>query len=277
MSVTQAVMVCIFAYGQTGSGKTHTMLGKPGDHGMIPRAMDFLFATSNAMKAQGWQFEMRAAMLEIYNEEYKDLLGRGPPNGKKHSVTHSAQSTTVSYLEWVDVSKPQRVASLLASAMQQRAVGATAVNEHSSRSHFVFMLQIVGTNEAQGTEVHGQLNLIDLAGSERLKSSLATGDRLKETQNINKSLSALGDVIMALANKEQHVPYRNSKLTYLLQQSLGGDAKTLMFVNIAPSLESAQESLCSLRFAAKVNSCEIGVAKKNVSTLSHSRTISSFV
>ncbi len=154
-SAMDGYKVCIFAYGQTGSGKTHTMLGRPGDHGMIPRAMDMLFSTSNALGKQGWKFELRASMLEIYNEEYKDLLGKGPPAGKKHQVTHTPLGTTVSFLEVVDVTKPQKVASLLERAMQQRAVGATAVNEHSSRSHFVFMLQIDGVNEQRQQEVHG--------------------------------------------------------------------------------------------------------------------------
>lgn len=264
-SALDGYKVCIFAYGQTGSGKTHTMLGTPEERGMIPRAMDQIFASSAAMEAQGWSFDMRASMLEIYNEEYKDLLGKALPAGKKHQVSHDDKGiTSVSFLEGVDVRRPGRVADLLARAMRQRAVGATATNEHSSRSHMVFTLAITGTNAASGQEVHGVLNLIDLAGSERLSKSLAQGDRLKETQAINKSLSALGDVIMALANKEPHIPYRNSKLTYLLQPCLGGDAKTLMFVNVAPVPEAANESLCSLRFAAKVNACEVGTARRNV-------------
>lgn len=263
-SALDGYKVCIFAYGQTGSGKTHTMLGTQQDRGMIPRAMDQIFASSAAMEAQGWSFDMKASMLEIYNEEYKDLLSKALPAGKKHQVSHDDKGvTSVSFLEGIDVRRPGRVADLLARAMRQRAVGATATNEHSSRSHMVFTLTITGTNAASGQQVHGVLNLIDLAGSERLSKSLAQGDRLKETQAINKSLSALGDVIMALANKEPHVPYRNSKLTYLLQPCLGGDAKTLMFVNVAPVPEAANESLCSLRFAAKVNACEVGTARRN--------------
>ncbi|KAK9832155.1 hypothetical protein WJX74_000861 [Apatococcus lobatus] len=252
-SALDGYRVCIFAYGQTGSGKTHTMLGSPADRGMIPRAMDQLFASAAAMKEQGWTFEMQASMLEIYNEEYKDLLGKGPPAGKKHQVAHDEDGgTSITFAEALDVSGPDAVASLLKQAMRQRAVGATAMNERSSRSHMVFALRLRGTNATTGIQAHGVLNLIDLAGSERLSKSLACGDRLKETQAINKSLSALGDVIMALANKESHVPYRNSKLTYLLQPCLGGDSKTLMFVNVAPSADAAAESLCSLRFAAKL-------------------------
>eukprot|EP00887_Chlorella_sp_A99_P000452 scaffold17.g452.t1 len=269
--------VCIFAYGQasegrgggvTGSGKTHTMMGKPepNDLGVIPRAMDQVFATSAALGQQGWRYEMRAAMMEVYNEELRDLLGKGPPAGKKHQVSHDDKgNTSVSYLELVDVSTPDAVRGLLDRAMRQRSVAATAMNEQSSRSHMVFMLSIEGANEGTGQRVRGALNLIDLAGSERLARSGAEGQRLKETQAINKSLSALGDVIAALGNKEAHVPYRNSKLTHLLQQSLGGaSSKTLMFVNVAPSAASVGETLCSLRFAAKVNATEIGTARRQI-------------
>lgn len=258
--------VCIFAYGQTGSGKTYTMLGDADNRGIIPRAMGQVFTTSQGLAQQGWKFTMQACMLEIYNEEYKDLLAKKKlPEGKKHQVVHDANgSTSVSDLTLVDVSSPDKVEELLKEAMEKRSVGVTQMNEQSSRSHMVFTLKIDGSNESSQLKVQGVLNLIDLAGSERVKESGATGVRLKEAQNINKSLSALGDVIMALANKADHIPFRNSKLTWLLQPCLGGDAKTLMFVNVSPSRDFAQESLCSLRFAAKVNSCEIGVARRNV-------------
>ncbi|XP_049989941.1 kinesin-like protein KIFC1, partial [Alexandromys fortis] len=149
-----------------------------------------------------------------------------------------------------------QVEALLHLARQNRAVARTAQNERSSRSHSVFQLQISGEHAARGLQCGAPLNLIDLAGSERLDPGLALGpgerDRLRETQAINSSLSTLGLVIMALSNKESHVPYRNSKLTYLLQNSLGGSAKMLMFVNISPLEENVSESLNSLRFASKV-------------------------
>lgn len=251
--------VCIFAYGQTGSGKTFTMLGNHENPGMIPRAMHQVFDCSKKLEVQGWSFAMQASMLEIYNEDYKDLLAKKKSaEGKKHNVVHDANGVTnVSDLTLVDVSKPDRVDELLKEAMDKRSVGFTQLNEQSSRSHMVFTLRIDGYNASTEVKVQGVLNLIDLAGSERVKESGATGQRLKEAQAINKSLAALGDVIMALANKNDHIPFRNSKLTWLLQPCLGGDAKTLMFVNVAPSKEFAQESLCSLRFAAKVNACEI--------------------
>jgi len=272
-SALDGYKVCIFAYGQTGSGKTYTMLGRPDEahhKGLIPRSLEQIFKSSQTLRSQGWNFKMQASMLEIYNETIRDLANSRTYShdaGKQHVVKHDANGNTfVSDLTIVEVTSWEEVSSLLQQAAQSRTVGKTAMNEQSSRSHCVFTLRIAGVNENTEQHVHGVLNLVDLAGSERLSRSGATGERLKETQAINKSLSSLGDVILAIANKEQHIPYRNSKLTYLLQPCLGGDSKTLMFVNISPDPKSFGESLCSLRFAAKVNACEIGVPRRQTNS-----------
>ncbi|MFS7921149.1 putative minus-end-directed kinesin ATPase [Helianthus anomalus] len=210
-------------------------------------------------------------MLEIYNETIRDLLTINRPGSteartKQYVIKHDANGNThVSDLTVVDVRSSREVSFLLNRAAQSRSVGMTQMNEQSSRSHFVFTMRITGVNESTEQQVHGVLNLIDLAGSERLSKSGSTGDRLKETQAINKSLSSLSDVIFALAKKEEHVPFRNSKLTYLLQPCLGGDSKTLMVVNVSPAPSSINESLCSLRFAARVNACEIGTPRRQTS------------
>ncbi|CAL1354388.1 unnamed protein product [Linum trigynum] len=272
-SALDGYKVCIFAYGQTGSGKTYTMMGKPGQpeqKGLIPRTLEQIFQTREALKLQGWKYEMQVSMLEIYNETIRDLLSTnrdsfrdGTPNGKQYAIKHDLNgNTTVSDLTVVDVRSSREVSYLLDRAAHSRSVGKTQMNEQSSRSHFVFTLRISGVNESTEQQVQSVLNLIDLAGSERLSKSGSTGDRLKETQAINKSLSSLSDVIFALAKKEDFVPFRNSKLTYLLQPCLGGDSKTLMFVNISPEASSSGESLCSLRFASRVNACEIGVPRR---------------
>lgn len=277
-SALDGYKVCIFAYGQTGSGKTYTMMGRPEtseQKGLMPRSLEQIFQTSQSLEVQGWKYKMQASMLEIYNETIRDLLSTSRSNGldmsraengvpgKQYTIKHDANGNThVSDLTVVDVCSIKEISSLLQQAAQSRSVGRTQMNEQSSRSHFVFTLRISGVNESTEQQVQGVLNLIDLAGSERLSRSGATGDRLKETQAINKSLSSLADVIFALAKKEDHVPFRNSKLTYLLQPCLGGDSKTLMFVNISPDPSSLGESLCSLRFAARVNACEIGIPRR---------------
>ncbi|ORX94060.1 kinesin-domain-containing protein [Basidiobolus meristosporus CBS 931.73] len=260
--------VCIFAYGQTGSGKTFTMEGP--DHpnkenmGMIPRAVMQIYETATALEEKGWKYTMEGQFVEIYNEAIHDLLGAGEV-GKKHDIRHLPNGKTIlTDVTTLMLDTPDKVSELMKKAGQNRAVAATQCNDRSSRSHSVFTLRLTGNNTLTGEVSEGILNLIDLAGSERLSSSKATGDRLKETQAINKSLSSLGDVIYALANKESHIPYRNSKLTYLLQNSLGGNSKTLMFVNISPLPSNFGETLCSLRFATKVNNCQIGTARKVV-------------
>lgn len=275
-SALDGYKVCIFAYGQTGSGKTHTMMGTPGsydDKGLIPRSLEQIFEARQKLKEQGWKYEMQVSMLEIYNETIRDLLSSNKStstessgNKQQYAIKHDANGNThVSDLTIVDVRSSKEVSFLLNRAAQSRSVGRTQMNEQSSRSHFVFTLRISGVNETMEQQVQGILNLIDLAGSERLSKSGSTGDRLRETQAINKSLSSLSDVIFALAKKEEHIPFRNSKLTYLLQPCLGGDSKTLMVVNVSPAPSSVNESLCSLRFAARVNACEISIPRRQTS------------
>ncbi|KAM7504113.1 hypothetical protein LguiB_003017 [Lonicera macranthoides] len=286
-SALDGYKVCIFAYGQTGSGKTHTMMGKPGitdQKGLIPRSLEQIFETRQNLQSQGWKYEMQVSMLEIYNETIRDLLSTNRSSsdvsrlensvgGKQYAIKHDANGNThVSDLTIFDVRSTREVSFLLDRAAQSRSVGKTQMNEQSSRSHFVFTLRISGVNEGTDQQVQGVLNLIDLAGSERLSKSGSTGDRLKETQAINKSLSSLSDVIFSLGKKEEHVPFRNSKLTYLLQPCLGGDSKTLMFVNVSPDPSSVSESLCSLRFAARVNACEIGIPRRQTNMRSSSES-----
>ncbi|PIA17526.1 kinesin-domain-containing protein [Coemansia reversa NRRL 1564] len=275
--------VCIFAYGQTGSGKTHTMQGPDALSandmdssvlGVIPRAVKQIYENTSKLAERGWEYSLEGQFLEIYNETIQDLLApatRNSQNGEKQTKLDIYQDseghTRVKNVTTVNVDSAGRVHWLLARAAENRTVAATNCNERSSRSHSVFTLYLRGKNSLTGESSSGVLNLIDLAGSERLSSSGSSGDRLKETQAINKSLACLGDVIAALAKGNRHIPYRNSKLTHLLQESLGaGNSKTLMFVCVNPSPSSSQESLCSLQFATKVNSCQIGTARRQGAT-----------
>ena len=157
------------------------------------------------------------------------------------------------------------IESHLATADSNRASACTNMNEHSSRSHMILCVYVQCTNLITGVVSRGKLNLVDLAGSERVNKSGAQGQAMKEAQNINKSLSALGDVIQARGAKQAHVPFRNSTLTYLLQDSLSQDSKTLMFVCISPVLYNSEESFCSLNFASRVRAVELGKAAKNIS------------
>ncbi|KAJ7022667.1 kinesin-domain-containing protein [Mycena alexandri] len=273
-SCTDGYNVCIFAYGQTGSGKSWTMEGGGTEEtqGMIPRAVAQVFRVADELKDKGWTYTMEGQFLEIYNETITDLLSPPPTASdppRKHEIHHHPLThlTSVSDVRSPALTSPAQVLTLLAQAQGRRRVAATLMNERSSRSHSVFTLRIRGVHESKREERMGTLNLVDLAGSERLGAAGGggghSGERLKETQSINRSLSALGDVVAALGSGPgAHVPYRNSKLTYLLQNSLSGNSKTLMVLNLSPLAAHLNESLTSLRFATKVNNTTIGTAKK---------------
>lgn len=173
--------------------------------------------------------------------------------------------TFVQDLTSTPVTAAAEVYGIMRTGYKNRTTFATNMNEHSSRSHCLLTVSVSAVQRTTGTTMRGKLHLIDLAGSERVSRSGATGDRLKEAQAINKSLSALGDVIAARVEKRGHVPFRNSTLTYLLQDSLSGDSKTLMFLCLSPALVNAEESFCSLNFAARVRNVELGKASKHVS------------
>lgn len=207
--------VCIFCYGQTGSGKTYTMSSVDG---MIPLAVNQIYSTAKALEEKGWKYSMEGSFVEVYNENLNDLLGKADDmDKKKHEIRHDMQrcKTTITDVTVVHLDSPNKVESILRDASANRSVAATNANERSSRSHSVFILKLIGENCVTGERSEGTLNLVDLAGSERLSHSGATGERLKETQSINKSLSCLGDVIGALGQGKEggHVPYRNSKVS----------------------------------------------------------------
>ncbi|THG21978.1 hypothetical protein TEA_017948 [Camellia sinensis var. sinensis] len=244
-SVLDGYNVCIFAYGQTGSGKTYTMTGpnlsSKGDWGVNYRALNDLFHISQSRK-NSIAYDVGVQMVEIYNEQVRDLLSSD--TSQKRYPFHY-------------------VLELMTIGLMNRSVGATALNERSSRSHSVLTVHVRGVDLETDAVLRGSLHLVDLAGSERVDRSEATGDRLREAQHINKSLSALGDVVFALAQKSPHVPYRNSKITQVLQSSLGGQAKTLMFVQLNPDVESYSETISTLKFAERVSGVELGAAQSN--------------
>ncbi|CAL0300239.1 unnamed protein product [Lupinus luteus] len=265
-SVLDGFNVCIFAYGQTGSGKTYTMTGPKeiteNSQGVNYRALSDLFLTADQRK-DTFHYDVSVQMIEIYNEQVRDLLVTNGTNKRLEIRSNSNKGMSVPDASLVPVSSTIDVIELMNLGQRNRTVGATAINDRSSRSHTCLTVHVEGRDLTSGTLLRGCMHLVDLAGSERVDKSEATGDRLKEAQHINKSLSALGDVIASLAQKNQHVPYRNSKLTQLLQDSLGGQAKTLMFVHISPEADSIGETVSTLKFAERVATVELGAARVN--------------
>lgn len=265
-SVLDGYNVCIFAYGQTGSGKTYTMSGPKimteQTQGVNYRALGDLFKLAEKRKGT-FVYDIAVQMIEIYNEQVRDLLINDGLNKRLEIRNNSQNGLNVPDASLVRVASTMDVMELMNIGHKNRAVGATALNDRSSRSHSCLTVHVQGKDLTSGNIIRGCMHLVDLAGSERVDKSEVTGERLKEAQHINRSLSALGDVIASLAQKNVHVPYRNSKLTQLLQDSLGGQAKTLMFVHISPESDAVGETISTLKFAERVSTVELGAARLN--------------
>ena len=253
----------IFAYGQTGTGKTYTMEGFSYNYlspkkGLIPRAIENIFKFIENNSNSDTTFIIRVTYLQIYNESIDDLL----KSEKKHLSIRENQKKGIyveSLSEWA-VCSPNDIYALLEKGAQNRVKAHTNMNDVSSRSHAVFTIILEQMKIFKGKKKFkcGKLNMVDLAGSERVKISGATGKQLDESRRINKSLSALGNVINALTDpKTKHIPYRDSKLTRLLQNSLGGNCKTSMIAMISPYDGSFNESISTLNFAKRAKTIRI--------------------
>ncbi len=262
--------VCIFAYGQTGSGKTYTMFGYGGlelsstenfllnnaDVGLAPRVAFELFQLVEERKAS-FDVKVKMSMFELYNDDLRDLMSQNNDNSKSQSLRIKLAEHSDSGLVEVagavtkDVEDAKQLLELFKKGSEFRTTASTKMNADSSRSHLITTITVSLTNKRTDHVINGKMTLVDLAGSERVGKSGATGNQLKEAQSINKSLSALGDVINALTTGSKHIPYRNHPLTMLMSDSMGGSAKTLMFVCCSPADYNSAESSNALDFAKR--------------------------
>ena len=259
----------IFVYGQTGSGKTHTMMGPDGGKdmdnpeykGIVPRMINTIFDVV-AEAPEEIEFMVKCSYIEIYMEKIRDLLDQAKDNLRvREDKTHGVwiEGATEVY-----VACPQDVLEVLHQGVSNRAVAATKMNAESSRSHSVFILTVMQKNLKSGGSVNGKLYFVDLAGSEKVGKTGASGQTLEEAKTINKSLSALGNVINALTDgKSKHIPYRDSKLTRILQESLGGNSRTTLVINCSPSSYNESETISTLRFGERAKTIK-NRAKLNI-------------
>eukprot|EP00435_Cladocopium_sp_Y103_P060391 s740_g22.t1 len=278
----------IFAYGQTGSGKTHTMMAdrKSDDRGLIPRISDNLFQRVGSLSSETHKFLICCSFLEIYNEIVYDLLvprGKNAPKTGLEIREGKGIGVYVKDLQEIVVDSSDKVLKLIDQGFEHRATAATQMNATSSRSHCLFIIKMHQKDEQNaGNNNFSKMNLVDLAGSERASRTGAQGDLLKEGANINKSLSALGNVINALSSmasgskkardhgeknaklrQQVFIPYRNSKLTRVLQESLGGNALTTMMAALSPSKTNADESLSTLNYAKRAKTIKVNATKND--------------
>ncbi|XP_053099887.1 kinesin-like protein KIF13A isoform X5 [Hemicordylus capensis] len=255
----QGYNACIFAYGQTGSGKSFSMMGNTEQLGLIPRLCCALFQRITSEENDSHTFKVEVSYMEIYNEKVRDLLD---PKGSRQSLKvreHKVLGPYVDGLSQLAVTSFEDIESLMSEGNKSRTVAATNMNEESSRSHAVFNIIITQTlydlQSGNSGEKVSKVSLVDLAGSERVSKTGAAGERLKEGSNINKSLSTLGLVISSLADqaagkgKNKFVPYRDSVLTWLLKDNLGGNSQTAMIATISPAADNYEETLSTLRYA----------------------------
>eukprot|EP00899_Mesostigma_viride_P020376 jgi/Mesvir1/2833/Mv13924-RA.2 len=244
----------ILAYGQTGSGKTHSLLnsggGSPSEAGLLPRLVAALFVHIAADTKH--VFTVSASMFQIYNEQIDDLLVDDPTAGKNLSMKTGG---TVEGLSMIPVKTPDDLMKLFQKGRSNLVYAETKMNKASSRSHAVFQFRIMkrakGEEGERVTATFGKLTVVDLAGSERTKKSGVTGQAFKEATNINASLLAFGNVVQALASKKKHVPFRDSKLTRILEDSVGGNCKTSLLVCLSPAHDSIGETINTLEFASR--------------------------
>ncbi|EGB06629.1 hypothetical protein AURANDRAFT_28941, partial [Aureococcus anophagefferens] len=249
---------CCFAYGQTGSGKTHSMFFPKGGvdrsdadrQGLIPRAVDYLFSR---LSQPGVEAEVNVSFLEVYCDTLRDL-GKASLPGARRGIREDKDGVVfVKGLAKLAVKSSADVLNIIDRGLRLRATESTSMNDTSSRSHTVFTIEVSIAKGGRGgaSGVMGKLHLVDLAGSERLKKSESSGIRMEEALHINKSLTALGKVIVSLdpTASNGHVPYRDSKLTRLLQNALGGDSYTSVLATIRPTRSHAEECLSTLQFA----------------------------
>ncbi|KAM9310605.1 kinesin-like protein KIF13A isoform 2-T2 [Pholidichthys leucotaenia] len=255
----QGYNACIFAYGQTGSGKSFSMMGNGEQPGLIPRLCCSLFERVQRDTNESHSFKVEVSYMEIYNEKVRDLLD---PKGSRQSLKvreHKVLGPYVDGLSQLAVTSFEDIEVLLSEGNKSRTVAATNMNEESSRSHAVFNIIVTQTlydlQSGNSGEKVSKMSLVDLAGSERASKTGAAGERLKEGSNINKSLTTLGCVISALADqsagkgKAKFVPYRDSVLTWLLKDNLGGNSKTAMIATVSPAADNYEETLSTLRYA----------------------------
>eukprot|EP00939_MAST-03C_sp_MAST-3C-sp1_P002094 g2094.t1 len=247
----QGFNATIFAYGQTSSGKTHTMMGPSLEEkefrGIIPRVCFGIF--DRIYEASDMEFTVKVSYVEIYMERLRDLL---KPSNRNLMIRESkSKGIYVENMAECYVQGPEEMFDLMDQGMKNRATSATGMNEGSSRSHSVFIVEVNQKDVKTGSSKRSQLFLVDLAGSEMVRKTNASGQQLEEAKQINKSLSSLGMVIKALTEGEPHIPYRNSKLTRMLQESLGGNARTCLIICCSPSSYNCSETVSTCGFGSR--------------------------
>ena len=271
---------CLFAYGQTGAGKSYSMVGYGTNKGIVPISCEEIFKRISSNTDPSLHFEVEVSMLEIYNEKVQDLLtppSKRPPSGLKIRES-KAVGIFVEGLTKYPVMSYEEISQKMDEGYENRTIGSTVMNATSSRAHTIVTIefnqvQTIGTTKSAKLS---KINLVDLAGSERQKSTEATGDRLKEGCNINKSLLVLGNVINTLADKAMGKkkdvlpPYRDSALTRILQNALGGNSKTVMICALSPASINYEETLSTLRYADRAKKIQ---NKAVVNESEHDKTV----